>query len=176
MDEVITKAELARRLGISKARVSQLVGRGLPVNKDGRVNADEAVKWVTSHSRAALNGKGALAGAQRAAAIQEAGLPEHFGFVLDLAEEVDRGAVLAALQVVYRAPALAALMAKEHGASVETAKAMFNPLAHALMVEAAAILKKLGCEPFASSEDPPVWDTDGFLRVNWSKYGEDTPL
>lgn len=176
MEEIITKAELARRIGISKARVSQLVGKGLPVNKDGRVNADEAVKWVTSHSRAALNGKGALAGAQRATAIQEAGLPEHFGFVLDLTEHADRGAVLAALQLVYRAPALAALMAIEHGASVKTAQAMFHPLAHALMGQAAEILKTLGCEPFAGGEDPPVWDTDAFWNINWFKYGKDAPL
>ena len=38
MTDVITKAELARELDLSRARISQLCGMGLPVRPDGKVN------------------------------------------------------------------------------------------------------------------------------------------
>lgn len=45
----ITKAELAKELNVSKARVTQLGKRGMPVRTDGRVNRDEALRWITQH-------------------------------------------------------------------------------------------------------------------------------
>jgi len=42
---VITKAEFARRLGISRGRVSQLVHAGMPVRPDGKVDEAEARTW-----------------------------------------------------------------------------------------------------------------------------------
>lgn len=43
---IVTKAELAGILGLSKARISQLYQReDFPVRPDGRVNRDEAVRW-----------------------------------------------------------------------------------------------------------------------------------
>lgn len=64
----VTKAELAKNLGCSKARVSQLVQRGLPVEPDGRVKLDVALNWVAAHSSAkrAPKAGGVLAGAKRA--------------------------------------------------------------------------------------------------------------
>ena len=44
--ETISKAELARRLKISKPRVSQLVRAGMPVLPDGKVNATVALDWI----------------------------------------------------------------------------------------------------------------------------------
>jgi hypothetical protein len=49
MGDVITKAELARELELSRARISQLCGMGLPVRPDGRVNRAEAVAWVKAN-------------------------------------------------------------------------------------------------------------------------------
>jgi len=49
MADVITKAELARELDLSRARISQLCGMGLPVRPDGRVNRAEAVAWVKAN-------------------------------------------------------------------------------------------------------------------------------
>ncbi len=49
MSDVITKAELARELDLSRARISQLCGMGLPVRPDGRVNRAEAVAWVKAN-------------------------------------------------------------------------------------------------------------------------------
>ncbi len=49
MADAITKAELARELDLSRARISQLCGMGLPVRPDGRVNRAEAVAWVKAN-------------------------------------------------------------------------------------------------------------------------------
>ena len=49
MADLITKAELARELNLSRARISQLCGMGLPVRPDGRVNRAEAVAWVKAN-------------------------------------------------------------------------------------------------------------------------------
>ena len=44
--QVITKAAFSRLLGISKARVSQYVGMGMPVRADGRLDLPVALRWV----------------------------------------------------------------------------------------------------------------------------------
>jgi hypothetical protein len=44
--EAISKTELARRLKISKPRVSQLVRAGMPVLPDGKVDAAVALDWI----------------------------------------------------------------------------------------------------------------------------------
>ena len=44
--QITTKAGFSRLLGVSKPRVSQYVAMGLPVRADGRLNLDEALRWV----------------------------------------------------------------------------------------------------------------------------------
>ena len=44
--ETISRAELARRLKISRARVTQLCHAGLPVLPDGKVDAAVALDWI----------------------------------------------------------------------------------------------------------------------------------
>src|SRR6516225_8546668 len=44
--DVLTKAELARLLGVRPPRISQLCRAGLPVRPDGKLNRVEAVEWV----------------------------------------------------------------------------------------------------------------------------------
>lgn len=51
MIEIVQKAELAERLGVSRARVSQLVKAGLPVRPDGKVEFAAAVEWINSRVR-----------------------------------------------------------------------------------------------------------------------------
>jgi len=41
-----TKAQFSRRMGVSKPRVSQWVKAGLPLNADGHVKIDAALKWL----------------------------------------------------------------------------------------------------------------------------------
>jgi len=56
MTGVITKAELARELNLSRARVSQLSKMGLPVRPDGKLNRVEALAWVTGNVCSWLGG------------------------------------------------------------------------------------------------------------------------
>jgi len=46
--EIASKTEFAKRLGVSKPRVSQLVAQGLPVLPDGRINLAAALDWVAA--------------------------------------------------------------------------------------------------------------------------------
>ena len=48
-DTVITKADLARELNLSRARISQLCQIGLPVRPDGKLNRAEALAWVKAN-------------------------------------------------------------------------------------------------------------------------------
>ena len=41
-----TKAQFSRRVGVSRARVSQWAKDGLPLTKDGRVRINAALKWL----------------------------------------------------------------------------------------------------------------------------------
>ncbi len=43
---ITTKAGLAAELGISKARVSQYVKRGLPVLTSGKLDREQALHWI----------------------------------------------------------------------------------------------------------------------------------
>jgi hypothetical protein len=83
MTDVITKAELARELNLSRARISQLCKAGLPVRPDGKLNHEEAVAWVKGNVFSWLGGwelRKARGGAMPAAV---AVLPE-FGELPDL--------------------------------------------------------------------------------------------
>jgi hypothetical protein len=46
MAVLISKTELAAELGVSRPRISQLIGRGLPVEPDGSINLELAAFWV----------------------------------------------------------------------------------------------------------------------------------
>ncbi|WCS24471.1 hypothetical protein LOK46_25605 [Methylobacterium sp. NMS14P] len=46
---ITTKAALAAELRISKARVSQYVKAGMPVRSDGKLNREEALRWVSTN-------------------------------------------------------------------------------------------------------------------------------
>jgi len=50
MTESITKADLARRLGVSKTAVTKLVTKGLPVLSDGRLDLVDSVNWIVNHA------------------------------------------------------------------------------------------------------------------------------
>jgi hypothetical protein len=56
--ESITKTEFGKAMGLSKGRVSQLIGKGLPVIADGRIPLDRARAWYegTIHKTARKRG------------------------------------------------------------------------------------------------------------------------
>jgi len=45
----VSKSELARRLDVSKGRVSQLVRQGMPVLPSGLVDFDACCRWIDQH-------------------------------------------------------------------------------------------------------------------------------
>jgi phage terminase Nu1 subunit (DNA packaging protein) len=49
MTEIVTKAELALELEVSRPRISQFVQRGMPVRRDGRVDLLAACRWLVTH-------------------------------------------------------------------------------------------------------------------------------
>jgi len=55
MTTIITKADLAARLGVSRPRISQLVAQGLPVREDGRVELEPALAWIAEHTDRSRN-------------------------------------------------------------------------------------------------------------------------
>jgi len=55
MTTIITKADLAARLGVSRPRISQLVSQGLPVREDGRVELESALSWIAEHTDRSRN-------------------------------------------------------------------------------------------------------------------------
>ena len=46
---VVTKAELAEELRVSRPRVSQFIDRGLPVRPDGRIDLKIACDWIVAN-------------------------------------------------------------------------------------------------------------------------------
>jgi len=49
MSQIVNKQDLARRLGVSAPRVSQLVKRGLPVRSDGKLDLTSALAWISAN-------------------------------------------------------------------------------------------------------------------------------
>jgi hypothetical protein len=56
MAEIIRKSELAAELGLSKARISQLVKIGLPVRSDGRLDRAQALAWLKKYTSSSSGG------------------------------------------------------------------------------------------------------------------------
>jgi hypothetical protein len=67
---IVSKAGLAAELGITKARVSQYVKRGLPVRSDGKLDREDAVNWVAQNH--GNYGRTRAPGVNRAANIERA--------------------------------------------------------------------------------------------------------
>ncbi|MBF0246834.1 MAG: hypothetical protein HQL36_01980 [Alphaproteobacteria bacterium] len=42
----MSKAQFAREVGLSRGRISQLIGQGLPVREDGKIDRETALGWM----------------------------------------------------------------------------------------------------------------------------------
>jgi hypothetical protein len=60
MKPIVTKAELSRMLGVSRARVAQYAALGLPTRDDGRLNTVLALQWVVGNILPPDEGGGAV--------------------------------------------------------------------------------------------------------------------
>src|SRR3712207_2025683 len=49
MAEIVSKAEFSRRMGVSKARVSQYCAEGMPTLPDGKLDFAAAQTWVMAN-------------------------------------------------------------------------------------------------------------------------------
>jgi hypothetical protein len=56
-----SKADFAQRVGLSRGRISQLIAKGLPVTPQGKVDPDQALKWMQANLDADRRGKGGVA-------------------------------------------------------------------------------------------------------------------
>lgn len=81
----IRKSELARELGISKARVSQLLRLGMPALSNGRLDRASALEWIArTQSPAGRNGANITAVAERLLNHPAGGNPRSQGYPDDL--------------------------------------------------------------------------------------------
>ncbi|GBD50249.1 hypothetical protein [Methylopila sp. Yamaguchi] len=51
MSAVLTKSDFAKHLDVGRARVSQLIKRGMPVTPDGRIDVEAANSWIRANVR-----------------------------------------------------------------------------------------------------------------------------
>jgi hypothetical protein len=58
------KSEFAKELQITKARISQLIKEGLPVNKDGTISPEIAASWIAKYCSSGRGGHGLRPGAK----------------------------------------------------------------------------------------------------------------
>ena len=51
--DIVTQTALAAELGVSRSRLGQLIARGLPVRRDGKLWRDQALDWIRQNTTAA---------------------------------------------------------------------------------------------------------------------------
>ena len=56
-----SKTDFAARVGLTKARISQLVADGLPVREDGRIDVEAGLAWMEANLDPAKRNKGGVA-------------------------------------------------------------------------------------------------------------------
>jgi hypothetical protein len=58
----VTKAAFAEKVGLTRGRISQLIGKGLPVTPDGRINVEAGLRWMEDNLDPDRRGKGGKGG------------------------------------------------------------------------------------------------------------------
>ena len=140
---ITTKAALAAELRISKARVSQYVKAGMPVRSDGKLNREEALRWVSTNQ---LSQTYEDKGANRARKLEKPQkLKASSGPTIGNFEPE----VAVARAIVGPAYTLIAQRAVEAGASIEVAYAVSLQVASELDRLGAAMLARCGFPGFA---------------------------
>jgi hypothetical protein len=174
---ITTKSALAAELGITKARVSQYVRRGLPVRSDGRLDRTSALNWLAQHQ---IGVAGEDKGANRAHEIvrrerqaksakpsptplpQAAAEPTPFEVGLHVGvSHVMRPHMLAVAWAVLEA-----------GGSLEVAYSAAH-LVHSPLIQAATLtLREMGHRQFQSDDCelgvPPDW----YIEPDWAALAE----
>lgn len=103
-DGPVSKSELARYWNMTKARVSQYVGQGMPVRPDGRVDLAEAEAWRAENvdtSRGA-DADGAGARAERSRLLRAQAERAELDLAARRGELVEKAAISATLGPLIR--------------------------------------------------------------------------
>lgn len=188
---LVTKTEFAKTLGVSKARVSQYVKQGLPVDSSGLINLDAGLNWVARsiepdadcggasvvasnllRERAAKPTKGR---SRRALPSWRKGgppIPKELGILDEIENPADGSMVAGILLMVSRVGSLASIAAHGAGADRKVAERTGEVMT-ALFVQAATdMLVEVGVEPIASNPDAMQWPHPRFYdEVNWKALG-----
>ncbi len=162
MPKRATKAEFARRVGLTRGRISQLVAQGLPVLPDGRIEVEAGLRWMEENldpdrrARARLHaprltntrdGDSSLAEARRQhewTKVQRArlALERERGAVVDRQKTVNRVFALARQERdawLNWPPRIAALMAAELGVEAHAMQAALDRYVRQHLTELAEI-------------------------------------
>lgn len=180
---LITKAALANLLNISSARVSQYAGLGLPVRSDGKLNLDDALKWIAANIPLSDDPNKGSAKAQQ---LVQHGLKRRAGPHSDTTKfskapvpwlqpchdtdnAFDAGALFMMLHMARDLQALASIAAYDAGTGEEKAKEIADRMFCVFAERGAAIMTEHGIGPFARDPDAPIWPTEPGMRVDWDK-------
>ena len=148
-----TQAAFARRHGVSKKTVTiwKRQGRVVMVGSLVDVAATDALLQGSGHGRF------------RRSAAPIPLPPDPYSI----------GATDAALAMLYEAPALAASLAVDAGASIPAAFALYAALSAGLALHLGELMAALGAEPLGSNPDAPIFHPDKRREVDWAALAED---
>ncbi len=150
---IITKAELAAELRVTKSRVSQYVAAGLPVEPDGKLDRLSALAWISNNQR---SGRDHSKGAARARTI---------GPVPTRMVHLDQRTVRFVLSKIFAADRFyAAHAAVDTGVSLKQAYALSEEMHLGLVDAANDILDRAGLDRSSMPADDgeaclPDWST-----------------
>jgi len=146
-----TKAAFARRLEVSRPRVTQLVRRGdVLTDQGGRVRVEASLNALRAAGKLPQGVERADAGANRNQDVAEAAARH-------ASDPFEAGAMTAASAMARNLPQLAACAAVDAGCSEAVAREIFNTAADAAVEMAGRWLSDAGISACQNGGDPPIW-------------------
>ena len=172
---VISKADLSRELGVSKARVSQYVKSGLPVRSDGKLDRETVLEYLRMYY---VSDVGSTKGPVRAKRLLVTG-PEIYDVANEepyndtfkrRASEADKAAVTVLHQLLVKSRRLIARAAIECGAPLNVSYMLADFLHSDLAEAACAILNAKGIRGFNACGG--VMDQCNGPEPSWQAYAD----
>ena len=162
--EVITKAELSRRLSMSRARVSQYARAGMPVRDDGKLDVEAATQWIARNVTPEYHPRDR--GASRAASFATSIAKARGG-----GETLREGELVEFCKHILWSVALqTASLAVAAGASMKTAYATSAATQVGLIYDVSEYLGAEGFSPFCETDtEPEIWPSPDAIdgAIDW---------
>lgn len=166
----VRKSDAARVFGVSKARITQLVAKGLPVGTDGKLDLDEARRWMNENIDPSRRESWYEARGLERPQIPD-GAPDPFAPALAFEQPGHRGFALAALTAIYETPMIVACAVAEAGGTREMAERMTDFVTLALWQSLDEGAKRWHLPAVEGSGEVIVADQEAMKcwpeRVNW---------